>query len=87
MAWSPKYSRTVLTDPTRYPPERLLRHARWWLDQPSPASDRQHAAARNEAMAAWRVAYALPLCASGARCWAALGVVARPVPHLGDWRI
>jgi AcrR family transcriptional regulator len=30
-----EYARLVLTDPQRYPPERLLRHARWWLDQPS----------------------------------------------------
>ncbi len=28
-----EYARLVLTDPTRYSPERLLRHARWWLDQ------------------------------------------------------
>lgn len=30
-----EYARLVLTDPERYPPDRLLRHARWWLDQPS----------------------------------------------------
>lgn len=34
-AISDEYARLVLTDPHRYPPERLLRHARWWLDQPS----------------------------------------------------
>jgi AcrR family transcriptional regulator len=26
-----EYARLVLTDPTRFPPERLLTHARWWL--------------------------------------------------------
>lgn len=30
-----EYARLVLTDPERYPPDRLLDHARWWLDQPS----------------------------------------------------
>ena len=34
-AISDDYARLVLTDPDRFPPERLLRHARWWLDQPS----------------------------------------------------
>lgn len=34
-AISDEYARLVLTDPERYSPERLLRHARWWLDQPS----------------------------------------------------
>ncbi len=34
-AISDDYARLVLTDPRRYPPERLLRHARWWLNQPS----------------------------------------------------
>lgn len=34
-AISDEYARLVLTDPARYPPERLIRHARWWLDQPS----------------------------------------------------
>jgi AcrR family transcriptional regulator len=34
-AISDEYARLVLTDPERYPPERLLRHARWWLNQPS----------------------------------------------------
>lgn len=34
-AISDEYARLVLTDPLRYPPERLLRHARWWLNQPS----------------------------------------------------
>jgi len=30
-----EYARLVLTDPRRYTPERLLGHARWWLNQPS----------------------------------------------------
>jgi AcrR family transcriptional regulator len=34
-AISDDYARLVLTDPDRYPPDRLLRHARWWLNQPS----------------------------------------------------
>lgn len=34
-AISDEYARLVLTDPDRYPPERLLRHAHWWLNQPS----------------------------------------------------
>jgi AcrR family transcriptional regulator len=28
-----EYARLVLTDPERFPPERLLRHARWYLGQ------------------------------------------------------
>lgn len=28
-----EYARLVLTDPARFPPERLLVHARWYLDQ------------------------------------------------------
>lgn len=32
-AISDEYARLVLTDPARYEPERLLRHARWWLGQ------------------------------------------------------
>jgi AcrR family transcriptional regulator len=32
-AISDEYARLVLTDPDRYGPGRLLRHARWWLDQ------------------------------------------------------
>ncbi len=32
-AMSDEYARLVLTDPARYPPERLLHHARWWLDR------------------------------------------------------
>lgn len=31
-AISDQYARLVLTDPARYQPERLLRHARWWLE-------------------------------------------------------
>jgi AcrR family transcriptional regulator len=34
-AISDEYARLVLTDPARYTPERLLRHARWWLGQAS----------------------------------------------------
>jgi hypothetical protein len=34
-AVSDEYARLVLTDPHRYPPERLLRHARWWLKKPT----------------------------------------------------
>lgn len=34
-AISDEYARLVLTDPERYPPDRLLRHASWWLNQPS----------------------------------------------------
>jgi AcrR family transcriptional regulator len=32
-ATADEYARLVLTDPVRYSPERLLHHARWWLDQ------------------------------------------------------
>lgn len=32
-AISDEYARLVLTDPDRYPPKRLLQHARWWLKQ------------------------------------------------------
>ena len=31
-AVSDEYARLVLTDPARHSPERLLRHARWWLE-------------------------------------------------------
>ncbi len=34
-AVSDEYARLVLTDPVRFSPERLLRHARWWLHHPS----------------------------------------------------
>lgn len=34
-ALSDEYARLVLTDADRFPPERLVRHARWWLG-PSP---------------------------------------------------
>lgn len=34
-AISDEYARLVLTDPDRYSPQRLLMHARWWLDQSS----------------------------------------------------
>jgi len=30
-AFADEYARLVLTDPDRYPPERLLEHARWFL--------------------------------------------------------
>jgi AcrR family transcriptional regulator len=32
-AISDEYARLVLTDPVRFPPERMLGHARWWLAQ------------------------------------------------------
>ncbi len=32
-AISDEYARLVLTDPKRFPPDRLLAHARWYLDQ------------------------------------------------------
>lgn len=32
-AISDEYARLVLADPERFPPERLLRHARWFLEQ------------------------------------------------------
>jgi AcrR family transcriptional regulator len=35
-AFSDEAARLVLTEPERYPPERLLAHARWWLDQLPP---------------------------------------------------
>ena len=31
-AISDEYARLILSDPVRFPPERLLLHARWWLD-------------------------------------------------------
>jgi AcrR family transcriptional regulator len=34
-AISDEYARLVLTDADRFPPERLVSHARWWLVQPS----------------------------------------------------
>lgn len=34
-AISDEYARLLLTDPKRYPPKRLLHHARWWLEQAS----------------------------------------------------
>ncbi len=44
-AISDEYARLVLTDPARFPPARLLAHARWWLGHgllmnrdPSPSS-------------------------------------------------
>jgi AcrR family transcriptional regulator len=37
-AFSDEAARLVLTDPGQYPPERLLEHARWWLDQLPSAS-------------------------------------------------
>ncbi len=30
-----QYALLVLSDPVRYSPERLLRHAAWWLDRPA----------------------------------------------------
>lgn len=35
-AISDEYARLVLTDPVRYAPDRLLRHARWWLRRQWP---------------------------------------------------
>ncbi len=35
-AVSDEYARLVLTDPVRYPPDRLLRHARWLLHHQAP---------------------------------------------------
>ena len=32
---SEEYARLVLTDPVRFSPERLLSHARWWLQHPA----------------------------------------------------
>ena len=34
-AISDEYARLVLTDPVRFPPDRLIRHARMWLQEPS----------------------------------------------------
>ena len=36
-AISDEYARLVLTDPGRFPPERLLTHARWWLNEVRPS--------------------------------------------------
>ena len=33
-AISDEYARLLLTDPDRFPPHRLLQHARWWLRAP-----------------------------------------------------
>lgn len=30
-AMADEYARLVIADPERFPPERLLKHARWWL--------------------------------------------------------
>jgi AcrR family transcriptional regulator len=30
-----EYARLVLADPVRYPPDRLVEHARWWLSRPA----------------------------------------------------
>ena len=35
-AISDAYARLVLTDQDRFPPARLLDHARWWLHHPGP---------------------------------------------------
>jgi AcrR family transcriptional regulator len=32
-AMADEYARLVLSDPDRFPPQRLLEHARWWLSQ------------------------------------------------------
>ncbi len=39
-AISDEYARLVLSDPTRFEPERLLRHASWWLHHPGFGHDR-----------------------------------------------
>lgn len=36
-AMADEYARLVLSDPKRFPPARLLEHARWWLAQISAA--------------------------------------------------
>lgn len=42
-----EYARLLLTDPVRFPPERLLEHARWWLSEasarPAPSHPLDHA--------------------------------------------
>jgi AcrR family transcriptional regulator len=48
-AISDEYARLVLADPARFPPERLLRHARRWLGQgPLVNRDPRPAAARSK---------------------------------------
>jgi AcrR family transcriptional regulator len=37
-AISDEYARLLLTDPDRFPPQRLLQHARWWLARTPMAS-------------------------------------------------
>jgi AcrR family transcriptional regulator len=44
-AISDEYARLVLTDPERFPPERLLAHARWWISR-GPLVDPEPPAAR-----------------------------------------
>ncbi len=39
-AISDEYARLVLSDPDRYPPQRLIRHARWWLARNPLVRDR-----------------------------------------------
>ena len=41
-AISDEYARLVLTDPGRFPPQRILRHARWWLAR-TPLVRQRHA--------------------------------------------
>jgi hypothetical protein len=45
-AISDEYARLVLTDPERFPPERLLRHARGWIARNPMVQERdtQHSA-------------------------------------------
>src|SRR3954454_23734555 len=38
-AFSDEAARLVLTEPDQYPPERLLSHAGWWLDQLASAGE------------------------------------------------
>jgi AcrR family transcriptional regulator len=37
-AMADEYARLVLSDPERFPPERLLAHARWWIDHTMPVT-------------------------------------------------
>jgi AcrR family transcriptional regulator len=51
-AISDEYARLVLTNPEEFPPERLVRHARWWLAQPSPARELKTGRGTNRRQAA-----------------------------------
>jgi len=47
-AISDEYARLVLTDPVRFPPKRLLTHARWWIGHGPLVSRQLGAAGRSE---------------------------------------